>query len=96
MSTFYNLEERTIGYALRVVPPKPVIPNKGFIECCYKNIVFGDETSNEDYNNDYYGVYFKKQISTDTCGFVLVDELANEYPLNNDTHGRFVDFNNGF
>ena len=67
MSNFYNLEERTIGYALRVIPPKPVIPNKGFVECCYKNIVFGDTTSNEDYNNDYYGVYFKKQISTDTC-----------------------------
>lgn len=85
--------ERTIAYATMVRLPEPPIPDKGFKECCYTNLVLAHQTDSDPYKNDFTGFYFQKQTSGDDCDFIL-HELAtgNTYALNNGTYGVFKDF----
>lgn len=85
--------ERTIAYATMVRLPEPPIPDKGFKECCYTNLVLAHPTDSDKYKNDFTGFWFKKQTSSDDCNFIL-HELAtgDTYDLNNGTYGVFKDF----
>lgn len=60
--------------------------------CCYNNLVLASSTSTEKYKNDFTGMYFQKQVSTDFCNFILEDSGGNETPLNNNDFGRFGAF----
>ena len=85
--------ERTLAYATMVQLPEPTIPDKGFKECCYTNLVLGDLTDSDPYKNDFTGVYFKKQTSGDNCIFVLHElNTGSTYDLNNSIYGEFKDF----
>lgn len=88
-----DVHERTVAYATMVQLPVIGVPDRGFKECCYDNLVLADENSNEDYRNDYNGFYFKRQALSDTCDFIL-HRLSDSttYALNNSTYGSFVDF----
>jgi hypothetical protein len=85
--------ERTIAYATMVRLPEPPIPDKGFKECCYTNLVLADENDANPYKNDFNGFYFNKQTNGDDCEFIL-HELAtgDTFNLNNSTYGIFKDF----
>lgn len=85
--------ERTIAYAIKVSLPEPPIPDKGFKECCYTNLVLGHTTDSDPYKNDYTGYFFKKQTSGDDCEFIL-HEIAtgNTYDLNDGTYGIYKAF----
>lgn len=85
--------ERTIAYAGIVELPTPEPPDKGFKECCYKNIVFGDLGDSDPYKNDFTGVFFKRQTGADTCDFILHNVIsAAQYALNDSTYGDFKNF----
>lgn len=86
--------ERDIAFATRVVlPDTDVIPDKGFKECCYNNIVLASLDDDDGYKNDYNSWYFRKQLTSDSCDFVLIDnETGDEYALNDSTYGEFKPF----
>lgn len=83
--------ERTIAYALRVQLPEESIPDRGFKECCFDNVVLADPTSTKGERNDYTSFYFKKQLPSDNCDFILHFD-GNTYALNDSTYGAFWDF----
>lgn len=86
-------EERTIAYATMVRLPEPPIPDKGFKECCYTNLVLADESDGNKYKNDFTGFYFKKQTPSDDCEFILHElSTGDTYALDNGTYGDFKDF----
>lgn len=85
--------ERTLAYATMVQLPEPTIPDKGFKECCYTNLVLGSRTDNDPYKNDFTGYYFKKQTSGDDCEFILHElKTGDTYALDNDTYGKYKAF----
>ncbi len=85
--------ERDVSYAQIIKLPEPIIPNKGFKECCYDNLVLAHLTDSSDYKNDYNSFYFKRQQSFDTCDFILHDvQTSATYALNSATYGQFWDF----
>lgn len=85
--------ERTIAYAVMVRLPEPPIPDKGFKECCYVNLVLAHPTDSDKYKNDFTGFWFKKQTATDDCNFILHElNTGDTYDLNNGTYGVFKDF----
>lgn len=85
--------ERTLGFLQRIVLPEPSEPDKGFKECCYVNLVLADELDDDDYKNDYYTLFEKKQTEGDTCDFVLQDLVtATDYVINDDTYGIWVPY----
>ena len=71
--TVCEYEERTLGHAIRVKNLVPEPPDRGFSECCYSNLVFGDlaEPTNK-YHNDFTSVYYQKQSPNDTLSFSIV------------------------
>lgn len=87
-----NLGERTKSYALRVIIPKEEIPNRGFKECCYSNIVLADTSSLDDEKNDYYGVFHQRSNNFETCEFVLYGPSGFEELLNDQTFGEYKGF----
>ena len=80
-------EERTIGYAVKVNLPKPEPPDRGFVECCYSNLVFGDLTDTDSYKNDFSSVFFQRQTDTDTVTFQIVGVSTGVTALVDGTHG---------
>lgn len=84
------LRERTEATALFVDLPFQEEIDRGFKECCYKNLVLADQNSSDDEKNDYTGFYFQRQTSTDTCDFVLIRlSDSSEFSLNSGTYGTF-------
>lgn len=85
--------ERAIDYVDAVSIPVQEDVDRGFKECCYNNIVLADLLSSDSDKNDFTSVFFKRQSSSDTCDFVLVDSATlTEYSLNDSIYGDFVDF----
>lgn len=86
-----DIEERAISRAVRVkLPDIPSQIDKGFKECCYRNIVFGDVNSNDPYKNDFNGFFYQLQSSNESCDFVLKDVDSNiEHVITDDTYGTF-------
>ena len=85
-------QTRTIGYALKVKLPQPEPPDRGFIECCYSNLVFGDLGDTDPYKNDFSSVFFQKQTPSDTVTFDLIGISTGTTPLVDVTHGVLYDF----
>ena len=85
--------ERTIGFAVRVNLPETPPPDRDFAKCCYENLVFADVSDNDQYKNDFSGVFFKRETPSSTVVFKLVNTVTlAEYFLNSDTYGTFQDF----
>ncbi len=84
--------ERTPFYADRIVIPDLEIIDRGFKECNYQNLVFGDVNSNDYEKNDFKGFYNKKQSPQDTCQFVLKGENSLEVDIINDSYGVLVNY----
>jgi hypothetical protein len=82
-------EERTIGYAVKLELPQPEPPDRGFVECCYSNIVFGDLSDTDPYRNDFSSVFFQRQTPTDTVTFEIVGVSTGVTALVDGTHGVF-------
>jgi len=80
--------ERTRGRAIKVTLPKPEPPDRGFKECCYSNLVFGDLVDTASYKNDFSSVFFQQQTSTDVVVFELVGVSTGVTPLVDVTHGE--------
>lgn len=84
--------ERSIDYATYITIPTQAIVDRGFKECCYKNIVLASLTESDAEKNDYTSFFFVKQNSSDTCDFVLINSATlAEYSLD-DTYGELVEF----
>lgn len=90
----YLNKERTISYALYVdIPEQPETPDEIFKECCYNHIVLASLDSGSDYKNDYSGYFHKRQITSETVEFVLLDlSDGTEYILNSNDYGTFKGF----
>lgn len=88
------MKERTLSYALFVdVPEQPTTPEEVFDECCYTHKVLASSNDADIYKNDFSGFYHKRQISSETCKFVLIDMSdGSEYDLDNGTYGTFKNF----
>lgn len=88
-------KERTMSLALFVQVPEDqeVFPEEVFKECCYNHKVFASTNDSSQYKNDFSGFYHKRQVSSETCEFVLI-ELSNqtEHLLNDSTFGSFKNF----
>lgn len=88
-----NYGERTLAYSTMVKLPEPAIPDRGFKECCYDNLVLAHLTDSKYQYNDFNSFYFKKQMQSDDCDFVLVEiSTGDEYSLNDGTYGQYWDF----
>jgi hypothetical protein len=85
-------EERTLSYAVKIGLPKPEAPDRGFVECCYSNLVFGDLSDTDPYRNDFSGVFFQKQTPTDTVIFQIVGVSTGTTVLVDGTHGVLYPF----
>ena len=83
--------ERAVFLADGVVLPK-VNDVKDFNDCCWCYSVLADTNSSDDYKNDYNGFFFQRQMSSDTCDFVLVESDGTENIITDDTYGTFKDF----
>lgn len=85
--------ERTIAYANMVRLPKQEIPNKGFKECYYNNLVLAHQTDSETYKNDFTGFYYQRQTPNDSCDFILHElSTGDTYALNNNIYGDIKNF----
>lgn len=85
--------ERTLSFATRLALPQPIVPDRGFKECCYRQEVFADLTDSDPYKNDFNGFYFKRPTSNSTVVFTLLNvDTQLDYLLNDDTYGSFQDF----
>ncbi len=87
-----DFSERTYTYAVKVKLPNPPPPDRGFEECCYKNIVLASQSLTDDWANDYNSFWGLKQLPDDEITFILIDSDNNEYNLNDDTYGAFWGF----
>lgn len=85
--------ERTIAYSVIVKLPEPPEPDRGFKECCYDNLVLASLSDDKYHKNDFNSFYFKKQLPSDECNFVLIEvATGDEYALDDGTYGEFWDF----
>jgi hypothetical protein len=85
-----DYEERTKGYAVQVGLPKPEPVDRGFSECCYSNLVFGDVADTDPYKNDFSSVFFQRQTPTDTVTFEIIPASTGvPVALVDVTHGVF-------
>lgn len=85
--------ERTIGFAVRVNLPDSPPPDRDFSKCCYTNLVLADVSDDDQYKNDFSGVFFKRETPSSSVVFKLVNSITlAEYFLNSDTYGTFQDF----
>ena len=91
-SALCDSEERTIGYAIKIGLLKPEPPDRGFEECCYSQLVFGDLSDTNPYRNDFSSVYFQKQTPTDTVVFEIVGASTGTTLLVDGTHGVLYPF----
>lgn len=88
-----GFSERTIAYAVMVKLPQPPEPDRGFKECCYDNLVLASVSDDKYSKNDFNSFFFKKQLPSDDCDFILVDtDTASEYALDDNTYGSFWGF----
>jgi hypothetical protein len=86
-------EERTKFTALKAQDIVPEPPDRGFEECCYSNLVFGDVADpNNKYHNDFSTVYYQKQTPSDTVVFEIVGVSTGTTALVDVTHGELYDF----
>lgn len=87
-------KERSLSYAVGVtIPESAEDPEIMFKECCYVHTVFADANSSADFKNDYSGFYHQRQLSNETVDFVLLHtNTGTEYPLTNDTYGKFFGY----
>ena len=85
-------EERTIGYAVKVGLPSAEPPDRGFVECCYSQVVLGDLSSTDPYKNDYNGVFYKRQTPNDTITYDLIGVSTGTTVLADVTHGQLYPF----
>lgn len=85
--------ERTLSFATSVQLPSPPPPDRGFDECCFKQIVFADKNDSDSYKNDFNGFYFKRPTANSDVIFTLLNVGTGlDYVLDNDTYGAFKDF----
>lgn len=82
-----DFDERTIGYAVKIGIPAAEPPDRGFLECCYSNVVLADLSSTNEYKNDYNGVFYKRQTPNDTITYELIGVSTGTTPLVSVTHG---------
>jgi hypothetical protein len=86
-------EERTISRAIKVQLPQPEPPDRGFAECCYSNLVFGDVGDTDPYRNDFSSVFFQRQTPTDTVTYEIIPASTGvPVALVDGTHGVLYDF----
>lgn len=87
--------ERTLSFATRLALPQPVQPDRGFLECCYRQVVLADLTDSSSYKNDFTGFYFKRPTANSTVIFTLLNvDTGVDYLINDDTYGIYQAFNN--
>lgn len=89
-----DFKERTRSFALFInIPDQLETPEEVFKECCYSHQVLADTNSTLSYKNDYSSFYHKRQVSNETCEFILIDLSDNsEHNLNDTTYGTLKDF----
>jgi hypothetical protein len=85
-------DERTIGYAVKVAVPKTAPADRGFAECCYTNLVFGDLSSTNKYKNDFSSVFYQRQTPADTVTYQLIGVSTGITALVDGTHGVLYPF----
>ena len=85
-------EERTIGYAVKIRLPQDEPPNRGFDECCYQNLVFGDLGDTNPYHNDFTSVFYKRQTPADTVTYQLIGVSTGTTALVDGVHGTLYAF----
>jgi len=85
-------EERTLAYAVKIKIPPAEPADRGFAECCYLNLVFGDLGSTESYKNDFNSVFYKRQTASDTVAYSLIGESTGTTALVDSTHGVLYPF----
>lgn len=85
---------RTHSYAIRVkLPETTEVIDRGFKKCGYKNMVLADISSSDYEKNDFNSFYYKRQLNSDSCDFILHDVRANtDYPLVDSTYGELWGF----
>jgi hypothetical protein len=93
-SSSCDIQERSRSFAMFVnIPQEQEDPDAVFKECCYHHYIFADVNTTEDFRNDYSGFYHQRQLSNETCDFVLLHmETNTEYDLDDNTFGQFFDF----
>lgn len=86
-------KQRTKGTALFIkLPDNGNTQPNVFKECCYTPNVFADATGIEE-QNDFTGIFHKRQINSESCQFILVRNSDNsEYVLDNNTYGVISNF----
>ena len=88
-------KEKTMSLALYVQVPddQQVVPEEVFKECCYNHKVFASSSDLDPYKNDFSGFYHKRQITSETCKFILIQTSNQvEHELNDSTFGIFKNF----
>lgn len=86
-SAVCEYDERQLSYAVGVQFPKAEPVNRGFAECCYSNIVFGDLSDTDPYKNDFTSVYYKRQTPSDTVTYDIIGASTGTTTLVDGTHG---------
>ncbi len=89
-----QISERTKSYALYVdLPTQLDTPENIFKECCYLHNVLASTEDESLEKNDFNGYFHKRQISSETCSFILIDLKNNtEYELKDNTYGEYKNF----
>jgi len=85
--------ERTVSYATFVtLPDEVIVPDIRYKECCYEALVLADNTGKL-HKNDFSGFWYNRQLSNETCTFLLVDkETEEEHEITDDTYGVYKPF----
>lgn len=87
----YYEREIAFGRIIRLAEPTDD-ENKGFDECCYETLVLADAVDTDSYKNDIKGLLFERGDSSFNIELFLVDSDDNEYALNDNTYGVFLNF----
>ncbi len=87
-----DYEERTKGFAISLSFPKAEPIDRGFKECCYSNLVFGDLSDTDPYRNDYTTVFYKRQTPADTVSYEIIGASTGTTVLVDGTHGVLLAF----
>jgi hypothetical protein len=87
-SAVCEYDERQLSYAVSLQFPKSEPINRGFSECCYSNLVFGDLSDTDPYKNDFTSVFYKRQTPSDTVTYQIIPQSTGvPVTLVDGTHG---------
>jgi len=88
-----TLKERTQSFALFVdVPTQNETPEEVFKECCYVHRVLASATETSSARNDFSGFFHQRQVSNESCDFILVDLSDNSETILEAQYGTLMDF----